>query len=234
MPLPRIAAVVGVAVAVSVIPGFGLLDRAAPPVGDEPGVSTPDIAARPTMTGTGTMTATDGRTDRVFPVRGATSYGSAHHDYPATDIFADCGTRIVAPITGTVLEMSRVDRWNPSTDRPAHRGGKYFSIAGHGGVRYYGSHLSSLAGRVRAGATVHAGEPVGRVGRSGNAAYTSCHLHFGLSPVCGGRADWWVRRGVVSPYRFLRSWEGGGDRDPRTAAKRWQRHHGCRPSDVFG
>jgi len=190
--------------------------------------------AEPRLTGSGPLTASGAATDRVFPVRGATSYGAAHHDYPATDIFADCGTRVVAPITGTVLEVSRVDHWNPSTDRPLYRGGKFFSIAGRGGVRYYGSHMRSLAGRIRAGATVYAGEPVGRVGRSGNAAYTSCQLHFGLSPECGGRADWWVRRGVVSPYPFLRSWDNGGDRDPRRAAQRWQRHHGCRPSDVLG
>jgi peptidoglycan LD-endopeptidase LytH len=171
---------------------------------------------------------------RAFPVRGATSYGAAHHDYPATDIFADCGNRVVSPITGRVLELSRVDRWNPSTDRPKHRGGKFFSIVGRGGVRYYGSHLRSLAGRVQAGAPIRAGQMVGRVGRTGNARYTSCHLHFGISPRCQGRGDWWIRRGVVSPYRFLRSWEDGGNRSPLRAVTRWKRHHGCSLSDVFG
>lgn len=226
MPLRRFPAVVGLAVAVSVTAGSALPGQAVPPFDDEPGGSSPDIGVEPTPLGT--------ETGRVFPVRGATSYASAHHDYPATDIFADCGTRVVAPIAGTVLEVSRVDRWDPSTDRPRHRGGKYLSIAGHDGIRYYGSHLRSLAGRIQAGATVRAGEPLGRVGRSGNAAYASCHLHIGLSPECSGQADWWVRRGVVSPYRFLRSWENDGDRSPRPAAMSWQRHHGCRPSEVFG
>ena len=226
MPLRRVAAVLGVAVAVSVAPGSTLPGQAMPPPGDETGESSPEVGVEPAPFGT--------ETGRVFPVRGATSYASAHHDYPATDIFAGCGTRVVAPIAGTVLEVSRVDRWDPSSDRPRYRGGKYFSIAGDDGIRYYGSHLRSLSGRIQPGATVRAGEPVGRVGRSGNAAYTSCHLHFGLSPECGGQGGWWVRRGVVSPYRFLRSWDNGGDRDPRRAAQRWQRHHGCRPSDVFG
>jgi murein DD-endopeptidase MepM/ murein hydrolase activator NlpD len=171
---------------------------------------------------------------RAFPVRGATSYSAAHHDYPAADIFADCGTRVVSPITGTVLELSRVDRWDPSTDKPKHRGGKFFSIVGKGGVRYYGSHLRSVAGRVEPGAVIRAGQKVGRVGRSGNAAYTSCHLHFGISPKCRARGDWWIRRGVVSPYRFLRSWENGGNRNPRRAVLRWKRNHGCARSDVFG
>jgi murein DD-endopeptidase MepM/ murein hydrolase activator NlpD len=226
MPLRRVAAVVGLAVAVSVTPGSALPAQAMPPAGDDPGESSPVIAVERAGMGAGT--------GRVFPVRGATSYGSAHHDYPATDIFAGCGRRVVAPITGTILELSRVDRWNPSTDRPRHRGGKFFSLLGRAGVRYYGSHLRSLAGRVQRGATIRAGQKVGRVGRTGNARYTSCHLHFGLSPKCRGRGDWWIRRGVVSPYRFLRSWENGGNLGPRRAVKRWKRHHGCQRSDVFG
>jgi murein DD-endopeptidase MepM/ murein hydrolase activator NlpD len=170
----------------------------------------------------------------AFPVRGDTSYGSAHHDYPATDVFADCGTRVVSPITGRVLEASRIDRWDPATDKPKHRGGKFVAVAGRGGVRYYGSHLRSLAGGVRPGEQVRAGQKLGRVGRSGNAASTSCHLHFGISPTCRGHDDWWVRRGVVRPYRFLKAWERGDDLNPRRAVLRWKRHHGCRYSDVFG
>nr|MDQ4008385.1 hypothetical protein [Actinomycetota bacterium] len=37
------------------------------------------------------------RLSYVFPVRGRTSYSRAHHDYPATDMFARCRTRTVAP-----------------------------------------------------------------------------------------------------------------------------------------
>jgi murein DD-endopeptidase MepM/ murein hydrolase activator NlpD len=226
VPLRRAAAVAGAAAVLSAVAGQPLPARAAPTVGDEPGESSPGLAmaTAPMLVGAG----------RSFPVRGSTSYASAHHDYPAADIFADCGTRVVAPITGTVIEVSRVDRWNPSTDRPRHRSGKFVSIVGRSDVRYYGSHMRSLAGRIQAGSMVQAGEPIGRVGKTGNAAYTSCHLHFGLSPRCHGRDDWWIRRGVVAPYRFLRSWDTGGDRDPRRAVERWLRHHGCQRSDVFG
>jgi peptidoglycan LD-endopeptidase LytH len=209
---------------------------AAAPAGALPGIPTPPTVQAPTASAeprAGEQRA-QSALRRVFPVRGETSYGAAHHDYPAADIFADCGNRIVSPITGTVLEASRVDRWDPATDRPKHRGGKFFSIAGRGGVRYYGSHLRSLAGRVRAGESIRAGQMLGRVGKSGNAAYTPCHLHFGISPTCRERGDWWIRRGVVRPYRFLRSWERGGDRNPRQAVLRWKRNHGCRYSDVFG
>jgi murein DD-endopeptidase MepM/ murein hydrolase activator NlpD len=164
---------------------------------------------------------------RVFPVHGRVDYGRSHHDYPATDVFARCGSRVVSPADGTVLELSRVDRWDPSTDRGADRGGLSFSIRGADGVRYYGSHLRVLVPGLAAGSRVHAGQPLGRVGNTGDAAGIACHLHVGISPVCRGTGDWRVRRGVVSPYPFLRSWQRGGDRSPVAAVRRWQHRHGC-------
>jgi len=164
----------------------------------------------------------------VFPVRGHVDYGASHHDYPATDIFARCGSRAVSPVVGTVLEVSRRDRWKASTNRGAVRGGLSYSIRGRDGVRYYGSHLRSLRPGLRAGVTVTAGEVLGHVGNSGDAAGIACHLHFGISPVCRGTGDWRVRRGAVSPYPFLRSWQRGGHRSPVAAVHRWQRHHRCR------
>ncbi|QWZ06745.1 M23 family metallopeptidase [Nocardioides panacis] len=163
-----------------------------------------------------------------FPVVGATDFGRFHHDYPATDVFARCGTRVVSPADGTVLEVSRTDTWDPATDRGADRGGRSFSVRGADGVRYYGSHLSAVRPGLRAGTVLRAGDPVGRVGNSGDARGIACHLHFGLSPVCRGTGDWRVRRGVVPPYRFLRSWQRGGHLDPAPAVRRWRAAHGCR------
>jgi peptidoglycan LD-endopeptidase LytH len=170
-----------------------------------------------------------GRLPYVFPVRGATSYGRAHHDYPATDIFARCRTRVVAPVGGVVLEVSRRDRYRPARNDPALRGGRFFSLRGDDGVRYYGSHLRSLAGRTKPGARVRAGAMLGRVGESGNARGTGCHLHFGISPVCARAGDWWVRRGTVRPFRFLRAWERDRDLSPARAVRRWRAAHGCPP-----
>ncbi len=164
---------------------------------------------------------------RQFPIVGHADYGKAHHDYPATDIFAACGSPVVAPMSGVVLEVGRKDRWDPATNLGGQRGGRYFSIRGDDHVRYYGSHLRRVRPGLAAGDRVDTGERLGRVGRSGDAAGIACHLHFGLSPVCRGRHDWWIRRGEVSPYRFLRSWEDGGDRSPRHAVRRWKRVHGC-------
>jgi peptidoglycan LD-endopeptidase LytH len=171
--------------------------------------------------------AAGGRRDYRFPVRGRTSYGRAHHDYPATDVFAPCRTRVVAPVGGVVLEVSRRDRYRPGPDRPALRGGRFWSLRGHDGVRYYGSHMRALAPRTRPGNRVRAGALLGRVGQSGNARGTGCHVHFGLSPVCARTGDWWVRRGVVRPFRFLRSWQRGHDLSPARAVRRWRAAHGC-------
>jgi murein DD-endopeptidase MepM/ murein hydrolase activator NlpD len=164
-----------------------------------------------------------------FPVVGAVSFGATHHDYPATDIFAACGSPVVAPVDGVVLEVGRRDRWDPLVNAGATRGGRFVSIEGTDGVRYYGSHLRSVRRDLRRGTVVRAGDRLGRVGRSGDARPVGCHLHFGLSPLCGtGQGDdWWIRRGVVSPYRFLVGWQRGTARSPARAVRLWQRAHGC-------
>lgn len=151
----------------------------------------------------------------AFPVRPSSvaDYSQGHHDYPATDIFAPLGTRFVATTSGVVDELSRHDRWDPSVDDPATRGGLYVSLIGDDGVRYYGAHLSSVASGLRAGERVERGQLLGRVGDSGNARGISSHLHFGIShPTFPG--DWEVRRGEVDPYPYLEAWRRGRDRTP--------------------
>lgn len=143
----------------------------------------------------------------TFPVHGcAASYGRTHHDYPATDIFTGFGCRFVAPIDGRVDEVSRVDRWSPSTDLGSQRGGRYVSIVGNDGVRYYGSHLMRVARGINPGVRVHRGQTLGFVGHSGDASAT--HLHFGISWTTR-HGIWWVRRGEVWPWRFLDAWRAG-------------------------
>lgn len=165
--------------------------------------------------------------EHAFPVRGETDYVAAHHDYPAVDVFAACGSAVLSPVDGTVLGVSRRDRWDARTDRGDARGGLSFSVRGTDGVRYYGSHLARLRPDLAPGVAVRAGEVVGRVGRTGSARPTACHLHVGISPVCDGVGPWWVRRGVVSPYRFLRAWERGIDVSPARTVAAWRRAHPC-------
>ncbi|HEX8863182.1 MAG TPA: M23 family metallopeptidase [Actinomycetes bacterium] len=158
----------------------------------------------------------------VFPVQPVAGcgvhYGHVHHDYPATDIFARKGCRFVSPTDGMVTEVSRTDRWQPSTDRGADRGGRSVAVLGDDGVRYYGSHLESVEDGIAPGARVRAGQTLGRIDNSGDARYVPTHLHFGISwPTRDG--VWWVRRGTVYPWPYLDSWRAGGNRSPALAVR---------------
>jgi peptidoglycan LD-endopeptidase LytH len=159
----------------------------------------------------------------VFPVQptSAASYGRDHHDYPATDIFAACGTRVVAPTAGVVQEVSRIDRWDPIVDDGATRGGLSVSMVGDDGARYYGSHYRTIDGAIAPGVRVRAGQSLGTVGRTGSARDTPCHLHFGISPPCG-TGDWAVRRGVIAPWPYLDAWRAGTARSPIREVTAWR------------
>lgn len=160
----------------------------------------------------------------VSPVEGA-SYAQVHHDYPATDISAVCGAAVLGPTSGVVDEVSLVDIWSPDTDDPAVRGGLSVSVVGDDGVRYYSSHLLDVAPGLEAGSRVAAGDVIGHVGDTGNAAATGCHLHLGISPPCGP-GDWSVRRGTVYPWPYLDAWRAGRQDSPAGEVAGWLAAHG--------
>jgi murein DD-endopeptidase MepM/ murein hydrolase activator NlpD len=164
-----------------------------------------------------------------FPVAGCkTSYGRYHHDYPATDIFAAKGCAFVSPVAGRIDEVSYVDRWRSSVNAGSTRGGLSVAIVGDDGVRYYGSHLSSLAAGIRPGKRVSAGQLLGRVGDTGSARGIRTHLHFGISwPT--GPGVWWVRRGMVGPAASLDSWRSGGQRSPVAEVRQLRQRYGGLP-----
>lgn len=178
-------------------------------------ISTTEVDDRPALGDGAERAEPESTAVYAFPVRPveAAEYGRTHHDYPATDVFAPCGSTVVAPADGVVHELSRADRWDPDVDDGDTRGGLSVSIRGDDGVRYYGSHLETVAGHLRVGARVGAGDPVGTVGSTGSARGTPCHLHLGLSPPCT-TGEWWVRRGAVYPWPYLDSWRAGGQRSP--------------------
>lgn len=101
--------------------------------------------------------------------------GRAHE---GTDLFADRGTPVFAPTSGTVHQVTGA------------RGGLQFTLTGDDGFVYIGSHLHTFgkAGRVAAG------DVLGTVGTSGSAAGTPPHLHLEIHP--GGI-------GPVNPYPTL-------------------------------
>jgi murein DD-endopeptidase MepM/ murein hydrolase activator NlpD len=161
----------------------------------------------------------------VFPLIGKSGYGHTHHGYPATDIIADCGLTAVSPVDGTVLEVTRVDTWTKKVNAGATRGGLSVSILGADGVRYYLSHFSSIDAGVDAHGRVTAGQPIAKVGRTGDAG--ACHIHFGLSPVCAKTGDWWIRRGVLYPWPYLDAWHAHQATSPAAEIAAWQATNGC-------
>jgi murein DD-endopeptidase MepM/ murein hydrolase activator NlpD len=184
-----------------------------------PDVTTPVVeATSPATTTTTTPTTTAVTTTTaprarfyVFPFTGTKiSYGRRHHDYPATDVFG-CGAHVVAPIGGTVEETRAVDPWLPKVDDPATRGGKYVSMRGDDGVRYYFAHLDSVA--VQPGDLVDPGTQLGVMGQMGNARKSACHTHFGISWPCE-TTEWAVRRGEIWPWKYLDAWRAGKQLSP--------------------
>jgi murein DD-endopeptidase MepM/ murein hydrolase activator NlpD len=164
-----------------------------------------------------------------FPVsRCAASPSSSHHDYPASDIFTKKGCRFVAVVAGRVDEVTYVDRWSPSHNGGALRGGRSVSIVGDDGVRYYGSHLLRIAAGIKPGVRVRAGQLLGLIDNSGDARYTPTHVHFGISwPTRHG--IWWVRRGMVWPQQYLRAWRNHQNLSPAAAVRRLRARVGTIP-----
>lgn len=100
---------------------------------------------------------------------------SGHRRHEGVDIFARRGTRVVAASDGEVVRIGT-----------NHLGGNVVWIAGDGMRLYYYAHLSGWASGLSEGEVVRAGQVLGYVGTTGNAAGTSPHLHFGVYPASNG------------------------------------------------
>jgi murein DD-endopeptidase MepM/ murein hydrolase activator NlpD len=126
---------------------------------------------------------------------------------------AKTGCQFLAPTSGVIDEVSDVDKYSWKNNNGALRGGLSISMIGDDGVRYYGSHFSKIYSKVVPGYRVQAGELIALVGTSGDAAGTAPHVHFGISwPTESG--IWWVRRGMVYPWKYLDAWKAGKDLSP--------------------
>jgi murein DD-endopeptidase MepM/ murein hydrolase activator NlpD len=193
----------------------GAVATEATPPSTVPAPTTTQLAVSTTSPPTSTEVATTTTRPRplhyVFPFAGKKiSYGRRHHDYPASDVFG-CGADVVAPIGGTIEETRLVDPWVPKVNDPATRGGKYVSMIGDDGVRYYFAHLDSVA--VQPGDSVDPGQPLGVMGQTGNARNSACHTHFGISWPCDN-TEWEVRRGEIWPWKYLDAWRDGEQLSP--------------------
>ena len=137
--------------------------------------------------------------DHQFPVRGRHDYGSSAAAFGAGrggrshqghDVFAKCGTPLVAARRGVV-------KFSGSHSRA----GNYIVIDGEAtGQDYVYMHLQAPA-LFKKGQTVRTGEVIGAVGDTGVAH--GCHLHFELWSAPG----WYTGGSPVDPLPALRAWD---------------------------
>ncbi|HEX8205361.1 MAG TPA: M23 family metallopeptidase [Solirubrobacteraceae bacterium] len=137
--------------------------------------------------------------DDKFPVRGNHDFGGptavfgtarSGHSHQGQDVFAACGTPMVAARGGVVVFK-------------AFQGnaGNYVVIRGEGnGNDYAYMHLARPA-LVERGERVRTGQPIGEVGDTGNAQ--GCHLHFELWSPPG----WYEGGAPFDPLPSLREWD---------------------------
>jgi murein DD-endopeptidase MepM/ murein hydrolase activator NlpD len=142
-------------------------DEAPPP---DTGGSGGDGSSTPPPSGGGITCPVPGST--FVDTWGADRVG---HTHQGVDMMASFGTHILAPASGNV------------EFRTVSTGGLSFFLYGDNGDTYFGTHLQGYEGGNR---HVSAGEHIGYVGDSGNAAGTP-HLHFEIWP--GGGSP-------VNPY----------------------------------
>ena len=108
--------------------------------------------------------------------------GGRHHR--GIDIFAARNTPIRS-VTEGVIEAKAM----------RGLGGQVVYVVGPGGYRHYYAHLEEFGPQAE-GDWVEAGEVIGYVGNSGNAAVSSTHLHYGIYTPAGR---------AVNPFTYLRN-----------------------------
>jgi murein DD-endopeptidase MepM/ murein hydrolase activator NlpD len=138
--------------------------------------------------------------DHVFPVRGRHDFGGANadfgsgrsgHSHQGHDVFARCGTPMVAARGGRV----QFKQYHGAA-------GHYLVIDGDGtDVDYAYMHLAE-ASPFRPGDRVYTGQRIGSVGETGNAR--GCHLHFEMWAGPG----WYDGGKPFDPLPSLRAWDG--------------------------
>jgi murein DD-endopeptidase MepM/ murein hydrolase activator NlpD len=116
--------------------------------------------------------------------------GGRIHD--ANDIMAPRGTQVVAAAPGTVEKLFF-----------SHGGGGITAYvrSPDGAWQYYYAHLDAYAPGLHEGQVVKQGDPIGRVGSTGDASPNAPHLHFAISKMAAGER-WWQGT-PVNPYPLL-------------------------------
>jgi len=138
----------------------------------------------------------------VYPVYGPSqfidTFGAFRGDVPGNwhhgdDIFAPLGAPILAVADGLVFSVG----WNDI-------GGNRLWLRDTQGNQFYYAHLSAFSPLARNGHYVKAGEVLGFVGNTGDAAGTPTHLHFEVHPAA---LIFMGYDGAVDPTLYLQAWQ---------------------------
>jgi murein DD-endopeptidase MepM/ murein hydrolase activator NlpD len=138
----------------------------------------------------------------VFPVYGPVSFGDSfgafRGDVPGNwhhgdDLFAPLGAPILACSDGIVFSVG----WNDV-------GGNRLWLRDSQGNEFYYAHLSAFSPLAKNGRRVKAGEVLGFVGNTGDAAGTPTHLHFEVHP---SSLLYLGYDGAVDPTSYLTAWQ---------------------------
>ena len=132
----------------------------------------------------------------VFPLHAKHRYGDgfgaprAGHRHQGQDIFASCGTPIIAPRGGSVKANSYQSA-----------AGNYVVIDGADtGYDFFFAHLRERS-PLQVGDHVISGQRIGNVGDTGDAV--GCHLHFEMWTPPG----WYTGGHAFDPLPFLKAWD---------------------------
>jgi murein DD-endopeptidase MepM/ murein hydrolase activator NlpD len=129
-----------------------------------------------------------------FPLLGRHTYGDgfgAGRNHQGQDLFAACGTRVVAARGGRVQARSFHSA-----------AGYYVVIDGRGTGKDYAYMHLSRKGRPPAGSWVRTGQQIGLESDTGNAS--GCHLHFEI----WGAPGWYEGGRAKPPTKALKRWDG--------------------------
>ena len=141
----------------------------------------------------------------VFPVDGVCAYADTWHDpragvdkngnpnvHEGVDIIAASGVPIRAVTDGKITSMSQ-----------SIRGGNQLYLTQPDGSYFFHAHINRYADGLVVGAQVKAGDVIAYVGQTGDAVYSTAHLHFEVHPA-------WNGRGPINPYPVVRQLSGCG------------------------
>jgi peptidoglycan LD-endopeptidase LytH len=146
------------------------------------------IAAVPTEPDAALLMPVEGITvSQITDTWGTSRGGGRVHE--GQDVFATEGTPIYAAALGYVYRIGQGSRL----------GGNTVTVVAAGGYRHYYAHLLDFA-EIREGQYVTTDTLLGYVGKTGNAATTPPHLHFG---VYAGEVDNLCDWDAINPLPFL-------------------------------